>query len=178
MQTFAPPKPLVDDPGFARARQEALAGLDLTAVDRPIRGLIRDLAELPHCFSQQCCWGHFVHPGQPQEHGIEPLAGYDHHTRVLYRIAYVALCVENSTAGRALLDDLAGLAAADPDFIQYGSADWFWDSRVNTYQVQVEPLRHQFLDSMEVGIKEALRLEKARGRFFVDLAAIVARQRA
>lgn len=175
METFAPARPMVAHPGFMQERRRALASLDLAAIDPPLQPLIQSLSRVEHCFTMQSCWGHFVHPGQPDEHGVACLAGYSDATVVDYRIAYKAFCLQDSPAGRRLYQDLEALVDIDQANIQFGSADWFWQQAVNTYQVQVEPRRHQFRDRVEVGISEALTLQETRDRLYERLNQVVER---
>ena len=80
--------------------------------------------------------------------------------------------VRNARAGRSFLRDLRGLPDLDPDYIQFGCAEWFWDRQVNSYVGQVEPAWERNRDSLEVDIATALRLEKVRDRFFDQLDAL------
>ncbi|RXE56373.1 hypothetical protein ABH15_09780 [Methanoculleus taiwanensis] len=140
--------------------------------------LLREFSEVPHCFTLQSCYGHFVHERQPDAHNLEPLAGYAGVIdEVLYRIAYLAVCIRNSEAGFALQRDLRDVAGIDPSYIQFGSAGWFWERRINTYVLQVEPERCRLEDTCPVGIDEALRLEQVRERFFRELLGIARRHR-
>ena len=95
---------------------------------------------------------------------------------VTYHIAYVALCLENSPAGKELLDDLMDIPAADPEFIQFGSADWFWARQVNSYALQVEPKRYMDKDQVTVDYREALHIQEVRDSFFSELRKIVHKQ--
>ena len=168
---------MVDNPEFAAQRAAAVAGLDLATLDRPIKGLIADLAQAPHCFTMQSCWGHFVLTDHVDDQDFDPPQHLDAAVHVEYRIAYVALCVGNNPAGAALLDDLQGLVSLDPAYVQFGSAEWFWQQQVNTYQVQVEPGRHQYKDRVQVDLAEARHLARVRDRLFKELAIIAARNR-
>jgi len=173
METFGPPRDLVADPEFVPARTAAVSGLDLLHIDGPIRDLIAGLARLPHCFTLQCCHGHFVcgpDDGPDNDNPIPVgLTG-----RVRYRIAYVALCLEVSGRGRACRAALARLPALAPGFVQFGSPDWFWQQRVNTYALQVEPSAWQLHDGAQLEVAEARRVERVRDLFFARLAELVA----
>lgn len=59
-------------------------------------------------------------------------------SEVEYRIAYLALCIENSAPGRMLYDSLQAIPAINPQNIQFGSAHWFWERQVNSYVLQVK----------------------------------------
>jgi hypothetical protein len=90
-----------------------------------------------------------------------------------YRIAYLALCLANNHPGRALFDALAVIPSLDPDYIQFGSADWFWERHLNSYALQVEPARLMYKDHGNVDYEEALHLEKLRGLFFAEIRSLL-----
>ncbi|HEX7392931.1 MAG TPA: hypothetical protein VF374_08300 [Thermoplasmata archaeon] len=92
-----------------------------------------------------------------------------------YRIAYIALCIQNSVQGRALLEELRAIPDIDPDYIQFGSADWFLKTCVNSYVLQVSPLKNAHQDHFEVTREEAHHIERARDRFFDGLAEALSR---
>lgn len=169
METYTEAKPLQDNPNFARQRQKSLAGLDDSQLDRPIVDAVKALNSLPHCFTLQCCFGHFVYPGQGDPNNLERLPRMGGIESVEYRIAYVAFCVENSIAGRMLLEALKRLAALDPENVQFGCAEWFWERQVNSYVLQIEPERFEDADRAVVDYTEALRLEQTQDAFFARL---------
>jgi hypothetical protein len=173
METFIEARPFAIDPDYRTARSRALDTLDLSEIDVPIADLIEDFADLPHCFTLQSCWGHFVHDGQPDPRGCAPLAHYNRDTQFRFQLAYIALCLENSANGLALRDDLCRLVELDPANIQFGSAEWFWKRRVNSYVLQVEPKRYMDVDRAMIGLDEALYLERLKARFFVELRKVV-----
>lgn len=173
METFTAARPFAEDPDYARRRHETLAELDLDDVDPPIVDVVVGFNALPHCFTLQCCCGHFVWaPGQG-EHNLERLPR-EPVGAVRYRVAYVALCIEDSSRGRALRRSLARLATLDPAFVQFGSADWFWERWVNSWVLQVEPAAHRLRDQATLEYAEALRTEEVRGLFFDGLRALLA----
>jgi hypothetical protein len=174
METYIEPRELVDDPGFTEARRSVLAGLSVDMIDPPIADLMRDINSLPYCFSLQCCYGHFVREGQEDEHNFDRLPASGE-VRVDYRIAYLCLCVENSDAGRRLVEGMKEVASADPERIQFCCARWFWERRVNTFCLQVEPDRFKHRDSVMLDLREALAMERTRDIFFEDLRAMVSR---
>jgi hypothetical protein len=174
METFAPPRPLTDYPGFEAERSRSLARLEPGALDAPIRELVLDFARLPQCFTLQSCYGHFVHAEQPDRASLEPLPGHDI-GQVTYRIAYLALCIEDSRAGRRLLRALEDVPAVDSELIQLGSPTWFWDRHPNSYALQVEPARYAHRDVAMIPYREALTIEMVRGRFFSSLGTVVHR---
>ena len=166
METFIPPKDLVDNPHYSAQRRAALADLQDAWIDAPIVEHIRTLNSLPHCFTLQCCYGHFLTSGQADPHNLEPLPVAEVPGSVEYRIAYLALCVENSTAGRELLEVLSEVTAIDPENVQFGCATWFWERQVNSYVLQVEPDRFKDADRAVLDYEEALHIEKTRHAFF------------
>ena len=171
METFASPKALVRNPEFAHQRRDSLAGLDEGMIDPPIRPLIRRLNRLDCCYTLQCCYGHFVYPGRTDPHNLEPLPPKPIPGPITYRIAYLALCIANTDDGRALLETLGRLPDLDPANIQFGSPEWFWRQRVNTYALQVEPERFRHRDQARLDYGEALRIERLRSEFFDRLAS-------
>lgn len=169
METFTELKALLENPHYQDQRQKSLAGLHDGMIDPPIIELINALNKLPYCFTLQCCCGHFVYSGQNDPHNLEPLPRTGAIASVEYRIAYIALCIENSDLGRMLLGALKGMAEIDPENIQFGCAEWFWERQVNSYVLQVEPDRFKFADKAILDYQEALKIEKIRNEFFVRL---------
>ena len=173
METFCPAKPFVDHPEYEIKRAEALSSLDLDLIDKPIVDIVESCSRLPHCFTLQSCYGHFVHPGQPDTRYTDPLADCPPGAQIEYRIAYLALCLQNSSPGHKLFDDLQAVSLVDPQYIQFGSAHWFWRQNVNTYALQVEPERFKNQDTAMVDLDEALHLESVRNAVFADLRQIL-----
>jgi len=164
---------LVDSPLYEEQREEALGQLDLTTIDAPIVEMIRTFVELPYCFTLQSCSGHFLYGNRKGSRNIDQLTGLEKTSSLEYRIAYVALCIHNSDRGRLLLEDLRAIPSIDPDYVQFGCAEWFWQSHVNSYVLQVEPLRHRTRDKVLIGFQEALHVEKIRNGFFDVLHQMV-----
>jgi hypothetical protein len=173
LETFTKLKPFVDNPHYRKQRQRSLTMLDITTIDAPIIAIITGFTKLSYCFTLQSCYGHFVHSAQPESGNIEPLPLSDSITTVEYRIAYIALCVENSSLGRHLFQDLEQIPAIDPEYIQFGCAEWFWEQQVNSYALQVEPKRHMTKDKVRVGYQEALHIEKIRNQCFAQLEKLL-----
>ncbi|MCU0613569.1 MAG: hypothetical protein MUD09_00650 [Desulfobacterales bacterium] len=173
METFTETKPLLDNPHYQAQRQMCLAGLHDGMIDTPIIEVIHALNQLPYCFTLQCCYGHFVYAGQDDPHNLEPLPLTHTIASVEYRIAYIAVCIENSDLGRLLLDALKGIADIDPQNIQFGCAEWFWERQLNSYVLQVEPDRFKFQDKATLDYPEALKVEKVRNEFFVQLMGLL-----
>jgi hypothetical protein len=173
MQTFGPPKDLVGNPDFGLARADARSKLDLAKIDGPITSLISGFAELPHCFTLQSCHGHFVCGPDNEPDNDAPIP--DGHIGIVrYRIAYIAMCLENSDRGRTFRDALSSVPSIDPDYIQFGSPAWFWEQHVNSYALQVEPLSQQFCDEVQLEAEEARHVQNIRDLFFEKLAELLA----
>jgi hypothetical protein len=169
LETFTQTKEFVDDPGYSKRRLESLSELDSVTIDAPIAELIRGLAQLPYCFTLQSCYGHFLHGDQKDPKNIKPLPVSDSTARVDYRIAYVALCIQDNDMGRALFNELREFTEIDPEYIQFGCAEWFWRTYPNSYALQVEPARFMYQDKCSVDYQEALYIEKIRNAFFNEL---------
>jgi hypothetical protein len=71
-----------------------------------------------------------------------------------------------------LRDSLARIAAIDPGYIKFGSADWFWERWVKSYTLQVEPFAHRLQDQAVLEYAEAVRTQTARDSFFAGLRAL------
>lgn len=163
------------DRRYHQDRQESLAALDLGTIDEPIVGIIAGLVRLPHCFTLQSCYGHFLcTPGQDL-HTLEPIPP-GHVGSVRYRIAYIAFCLEDSDRGRSLRRALERIPSIDPDCVQFGSAGWFWERHLNSYALQVEPTRSMNRDDVTLEYAEARHIQQTRDVFFQELTALVARE--
>jgi len=176
LETFTETKALVEIPHYQDQRQKSLAGLHEGMIDKPIIEVINAFNKLPCCFTLQCCYGHFIYGGQNDPHNLEPLPLTDTIARVEYRIAYIALCIENSDLGRMFFDALKGIADIEPKNIQFCCAEWFWKRQVNSYALQVEPDRFKFEDKAILDYEEALKIEKIRNEFFVQLKELLQKQ--
>jgi hypothetical protein len=173
LETFTALKDLVDDPHYHEQRQKALNSLDLKTIDAPILEIVSGFSKLPYCFTLQSCYGHFLYQQQRDPQNIAPLPKDGNITTVEYRIAYIALCLENNELGKKLFRDLGKTPIIDQEYIQFGCAEWFWKKQLNTYALQVEPTRYMNKDKAFVSYQEALRIEKIRDRFFHALTNIV-----
>ena len=173
METFTAARPFVENRRYGRDRERALSELDLASIDPPIVDIVSGFAALPHCFTLQCCCGHFVCvPGQDR-HTLDPVPpGFS--GPVTYRIAYIALCLEDSPRGRALRESLARVPAFDPDRVQFGSADWFRERWPNSYALQVQPYAWRLKDEAILQPAEARRVERTRDLFFEEVRAVLA----
>jgi hypothetical protein len=172
VETFSPPRPFVDNPTYRVDRERALATLDLRDIDLPIRDIVSAFNTLSHCFTLQCCFGHFVHASQTDPHGMQRLSTEDV-GQVEYRIAYLALCIEDSAPGHRLRTLLEGVPLVAPGYIQFGSPHWFWERQVNSYALQVEPDRLKDKDVATIGHQEALRVQDVRDLFFHRITEVV-----
>lgn len=173
METFTGLKDFGHNPHYSKQRQKALINLDMGTIDAPIVELVEGFTKMSYCFTLQSCFGHFLYSGQKDEKSTKPLPVSKKITDVEYRIAYIALCFEDSDAGRQLFHALSRVPAIDPDFIQFGCAEWFWKDHVNSYALQVEPERYKTKDRCLVGYQEALHIEKTRNEFFTEIRRIV-----
>ena len=173
METFTKHRDFIANPGYPEQRRKSLQGLEINTIDAPIAGIIGDITKLPYCFTLQSCYGHFLYPGRKDTRNMEPLPVSSNIKRVEYRIAYIAMCIQDSDQGRALLEDLRDIPAIDPAYIQFGCADWFWSTHPNSYVLQVEPERHKIKDRVTVDYTEALHIEKTRNEFFDALKNVI-----
>ena len=174
METYTELKRFVDNPLYHEQRQRSLARLDISSIDAPIIEIISRFAKLTYCFTLQSCYGHFLHIGQREPYHIEALPLTDRITTVEYRIAYIALCIENSPQGRDIFQDLGQIPEIiDLAYIQFGCAEWFWKRQINSYVLQVEPKRLMTKDSVHIDYREALYIEKIRNQFFAKLKMLL-----
>jgi hypothetical protein len=173
LETFTASKDFVDNPDFHEQRKKCLKQLDMESIDAPIVDLISGFAKLDYCFTLQSCYGHFLYNGQNNPYNVEPLPVSNSISNVDYKIAYIALCIENSKQGNLLFQHLRDIPSIDPDYVQFGCAEWFWERQVNSYALQVEPIRHMTKDRLFVDYREALHIEKIRNKFFDHLNRLV-----
>jgi hypothetical protein len=170
--TFTEARPFVSNPSYAQDRSNTLAKLDLQSIDRPILDIVADFAELACCFPLQSCFGHFVCDPEQDKHTLAPVPE-SCKGPVRYRIAYIALCIEESSSGRMLRDELAEIQKIDPACIQFGSADWFWERYLNSYVLQVEPSRYRNRDEAILDVYEARHVQTVRDIFFKEMRNVV-----
>lgn len=173
METYTEPKDLVDNPHYQEQRHRVLSGLSDNMIDVPIVKLINSINRLPYCFTLQSCYGHFVYEGQKKPHNLERLPVTDSIDKVQYRIAYVAVCIENGNQGSYLFESLKKITDINPENIQFCCAGWFWNRQVNSYALQVEPDRFKHQDKAVLNYMEALIIEKIRDEFFVRFQELV-----
>jgi hypothetical protein len=169
LETFTELKELVENPFYPAQKQKILCDLTDDMIDLPIINLIKGFNKLSYCFTLQSCYGHFVYNGQKDNHNLDPLPVKMVLTKVEYRIAYIAFCIENSLWGSELFESLKEITAIDSKNVQFCCAEWFWNRQVNSYVLQVEPDRFKHKDKAILDYKEALHIEKVRKEFFVRL---------
>ncbi|MGW8324442.1 MAG: hypothetical protein ACWGNI_01985 [Desulfobacterales bacterium] len=173
LETFTDLKDFVDNPYFHDQRKNYLSRLDIESIDTPIVDLIRGFTKLDYCVTLQSCYGHFLHNDQKDPYNIEPLPVSKSISNVEYKIAYIALCIENSKKGRFIFQHLRNIPLIDPEYVQFGCAEWFWERHVNSYALQVEPIRHMTKDRISVDYSEALHIERVRNIFFAQLKKLI-----
>jgi hypothetical protein len=173
METFIEAKSLIENPDFNERRRMALGELSFDAIDKPIVEVIKKITSISYCFTLQSCYGHFLYAGQKDPHNIEPVSLNARDQEVEYRIAYLAICVQNNPRGRKLLEDISKIPSIDQKNIQYGSAEWFWERQINSFVVQVEPERFKSQDRCVVNYTEAITLERVRSLFWQEINEIV-----
>ena len=176
METYTEPKELVENPHYLAQRQKNLGSLSDSMIDEPIIEIVNGFNKLPYCFTLQSCYGHFIYNGQKDPHSLDPLPVTNTIARVEYKIAYIALCIEDSDSGRRLFEALKKITIIDPENIQFCCAEWFWNRQVNSYALQVEPDRFKHEDKAILDYKEALNIEKIRNEFFVKLKELLQKQ--
>ena len=103
---------------------------------------------------------------QKDPQSIELLPPSKRNAEVDYRIAYIALCIENSKQGLILFNALKKIPFIDIRYIQFGCAEWFWKQHLNSFALQVEPERHMRKDRIIVDYQESLHIQEIRGCFF------------
>ncbi len=172
METFAAPKPLVLNPNFETQKQSSLTGLKDHMIDAPIVEIIKRFNRLPFCYTLQSCYGHFVYAGQTDILNINPLPATTISTPIEYRIAYIAFAIANSDVGHRFKHALSEVVGIEKAYIQFCSAEWFWERQVNTYALQVEPDRFKHQDSAVLDYTEARQVEAVRNRFFDHIKRI------
>lgn len=173
METFTKLKDFVPNPHYHEQKEKCLRALDMNAIDAPLIEIIEGFLALPYCFTLQCCHGHFLHGEQRDPKNLEPLPISDNISEVEYRIAYLALCIQDNESGRGLFNELVEIPDIQPAYIQFGCAEWFWERQVNSYALQVEPERHKTKDRVFIDYQEALYVQKIRDEFFGELKRVI-----
>jgi hypothetical protein len=172
LEAFAKPREFVENTGYARDRRRVMLEFAPESIDTPILDVVLGFARMPQCFTLQSCYGHFVYAAQPDPCNLVTLPAEDVGA-VMYRIAYVALCIEHSATGARLRAALEEIRAIDPKYIHFGSPRWFWEQHPNSYALQVEPERFMLKDEAVIEHREALHVQRVRDRFFERLRELV-----
>jgi hypothetical protein len=146
VETYTREKPLVFSPSYDSERRKSLEGLRTEisrgAIDEPTMDIVERFARMEHCYTLQSCYGHFM-----AEH-----------------------CVDDRNTSRvAEIKPRGDSIHYRIEYIQFGCAEWFWRTCVNSYVLQVSPLRNAHQDHFDVSIEEALRIEQTRDRFYERL---------
>ncbi len=173
METYTALKKLVKNDSFQKQRQKALATLNDNMIDQPIIDIVNKFNNLEYCFTLQSCFGHFLYKGQTDGNNLDQLPRTHISDKIEYRIAYIALCIENNLLGRILMEKLDAICDIDPGNIQFFSADWFWKRQINSYAIQVEPDRFKDKDRAFLNYDGAIIIEKTRNEFFVQLQELI-----
>ena len=108
METLTRLKGLVENPHYQVQRKRNLDDLSEDMIDVPIIDLINRFNKLPYCYTLQSCYGHFVYNDQKDSHNVEPLSVKAAIAKVVYRIAYIAFCLQNNLQ-RYEMNSLTGL---------------------------------------------------------------------
>ena len=172
METYIEYKALTHHPNFQAERQVALDNLDFNLIDPPLIKLVKEINRLPCLFTLQCCHGHFL-----KKNGQETsyLALSETNERVDYKLAFVAICIENSFKGNSIRKRLMNIPASiDRNRIQFCSAQWFWEQWINSYVLQVMPERFRDQDMAQFEYAEVREIGKVRDDFFVLLKNCIA----
>ncbi len=111
METYTTLKKLIKNDSFQSQRQKTLATLNDDMIDSPIIDIVNEINCLEYCFTLQSCFGHFLYSDQTDSNNMEPLPQTNIPGKIEYKIAYVALCIENNLLGRILMERLDNGAA-------------------------------------------------------------------
>ncbi len=171
METFINPKKMIEDDSFSEKRRRTLGKLHISAIDPQIRDIIKGIEAVPYCYTVQSCHGHIIveSPDRSQVKRIDPESALPDNG--LYQIAYLALVLENSESGRSLYQSMVDISLLDNDFIQFGSAEWFWKNQgfCNSYVIQVAPYRFRHLDRFNMSGAEAQKWLNSRELFLNEV---------
>jgi hypothetical protein len=173
METYTEYNSFTHNPNFKADRQIALDNLDCNLIVPPLLKLLKEINRLPCLFTLQCCHGHFLKKDGKEISNLELL---ETNERVKYRLAYIAICLENSFSGKNFRQKLMSIPLSiNQDMIQFCSAQWFWEQWLNTYALQVISKKYKDRDTAQLECAEAKEIEKVRDDFFVFLEDFIAR---
>ena len=79
--------------------------------------------ESPWSYSFSSCFGHFLYNDQKDPYNLEPLPVSESISKVEYKIAYIALCIEDNNQGCMLFNNLKEIPSIDPEYVQFGCAE-------------------------------------------------------
>lgn len=175
MRTFDTAPPLESDLAFSINRSQSLHLLDLSVIDIPIVDTVYKYSKLECCYPVQSCWGHFDHAYSFWGRGAA-VNCLNRGQTMRYRIAYLALCLDDSEHGAFLLELLRQVPQCVGGSVQFGSAKWFRELHNNIYVVQTAPPHCIYLDSCYIDKKEAQYIHKSRCDmwYYLDMIADVA----
>lgn len=166
---------MVEDGRFAASRMKALDDLNLKTLDHQLVDIVRGFSRYPHCYTVQSCYGHLVEPGPDGRSSslIDP--GFPPPRTGLYQLAYLTMVIENSVSGRALYEQLSQFPRMNASFFQWGSGTWFWRDQglLNSYVLQVEPIRFRHFDRFPMDGNEARQWLEAREIFWNALRQLL-----
>jgi len=127
------------------------------------------MSYIAYLFTLQCCHGHFLTTAHKEVSGVHLLGGGN---EVEHRLAYIAFCIENSPSGKAFSQQFKNVTlTVGRSFVQFCSAQWFWDHLVNSYALQLMPTRFKDQDSAVIDCREAGKVQHIRDIFFAFMKA-------
>lgn len=173
MQTFVAQRDFAEHDDYEKQRTTTLRNLDLSKIDSTFVEIIKTLNSIPHCFTLQCCSGHFFNARHRLDTVDDCLFERNVSGTTQYTIAYIAVCVQKCMFGQGLIERLKKIASMDPGYIQFGCAQWFWQKTVNSYVLQVEPREYRYKDIISLDYPMAIRVQKARDLFMSELQHLV-----
>jgi len=176
VETFTNAGKMINDSDYPRKRAEQISKIRHLKLDPQLYKLICEFNTIPYAFTLQCCWGHFLPQGQKNPVKMNELPESMEIETFVYRIAYIAFCIQHCREGRRLLKDLEQMVRLNPRFIQFGSAAWFWRRQMNSFVLQVMPDRFKLCDWIELDYEEALKTQKWRNALFSQLSKRIGRE--
>jgi len=71
---------------------------------------------------------------------------------------------------------LQNMQDIDKDYIQFGSADWFWERQLNSFVLQVEPTEYKYEDRALINWEKAIHIDKTRQILFKELKHLLSEE--